>query len=267
MIDDFELNQSNDVERVEQFKVGICNINNNDDTYGRKSGSSSPPLQARRRSSAMEEDEYYPKSMQEELNEIMEAFYATVSEDDIREYQRFVESVSKKRIAEGAIHPISKAPDFQLEDQDGDIVKLRSLLDKGPVVLVFYRGKWCPHCNAVIMKLQQVLEQIQSKGASLVAISPMLPDGTHYLASKRSLNFPVCSDVGNAVARKFNLTFEVLPDLRDSFLKWGEDIPLHNGDDSWEIPLPATYIIDTNGYVVWSFVDNDPGVRAEPEGR
>jgi len=219
----------------------------------------------RRRSSAMEEDECYPKTQQDELNEILESFYAMVSDDDIREYQRYVESVSDRKIAEGAVQPISKAPDFELVDQDEDIVRLSELLQDGPVVCVFYRGSWCPHCNAVIMNLQRVLEKIKDKGASLVAISPMLPDGTHYLATKRSLNFPVCSDVGNVVARKFRLTFEILPDLRETFLKWGDDIPLHNGDDSWEIPLPATYIIDTNGDVVWSFVDNDPGVRAEPE--
>jgi peroxiredoxin len=232
----------------------------------RKSSSSSEFQAERRRSSAMEEDEDYPKSMQEELNEIMEAFYAMVSDEDILEYQRFVESIQKKKVAEDAIHPISRAPDFELKDQDGDTVRLSTLVEKGPVVLVFYRGKWCPHCNAVIVNLQRALEKIKSKGATLVAISPMLPDGTHYLATKRSLSFSVCSDVGNIVARKYNLTFEVLPDFRDSFLNWGEDIPMHNGDDSWEIPLPATYIINTKGNVVWSFIDNDPGIRAEPEG-
>lgn len=220
---------------------------------------------SRRRSSAMEEDEFYPKNFQDELNEIMEAFYAAVGEEGLQEYQRLVESIYQRSIAEGAVQAVTKAPDFDLEDQDGDRVKLSDLYKKGPVVLVFYRGKWCPHCNATILALSREMERFQAKGATLVAISPMLPDGTHYLATKRSLEFSVCSDVGNVVARKYRLTFQIPPECQVSMMKWGEDAPAHNGDDSWEIPLPATYIIDRNGDVVWSFVDNDPGIRASPE--
>ncbi|KAG7338505.1 alkyl hydroperoxide reductase [Nitzschia inconspicua] len=215
--------------------------------------------------SAMEEDETYLKTFQEEMNEIMEAFYAIVSEEDIREYQRFVESISQRKIAEGALQPGSKAPDFEMEDQDGEMVILRELLKKGPVVLVFYRGKWCPHCNRHIMAMQEYLSKFEAKGASMVCVSPMLPDGTHYLATKRSLNFPICSDVGNVLARKYNITFEIQPFFRDSMVRWGEDIPLHNGDDTWEVPLPATYVIDTDGRLLWSFIDNDPAIRADPE--
>jgi peroxiredoxin len=245
--------------------------NDNDPVHRQKDQEESLPVQhgrsqpPRRSSSAMDEDEFYPKTFQEELNEIMEAFYAAVSEEDIRQYQRFIESISQQRIAEGAVHAGSRAPEFELEDQDGERVKLGDLCKKGSVVLIFYRGKWCPHCNATIAAMSRAIDSIQSKGATLVAISPMLPDGTQYLASKRSLQFPVCSDVGNVVARKYKLTFEVIPDARASFLNWGEDVPSHNGDDSWEIPLPATYIVDTNGDVVWSFVDNDPSVRASPD--
>jgi hypothetical protein len=78
--------------------------------------------------------------------------------------------------------------------------------------------------------------------------------------------FPVCSDVGNVVAKKYRLTFEIIPELRDKHLQWGEDIPAFNGDDTWEIPLPATYVIASgcDRRIVWSFIDNDPGIRAEP---
>jgi peroxiredoxin len=249
-------NNVNDV-RVESFR---------DDQLEEESLLVEPKQQqSRRRSSAMEEDEFYPMSFQEELNEILEAFYAAVSEEDIREYQRFIESNFQRSIAEGALHAISKAPDFDLEDQDGDKVTLSDFYKKGPVVLIFYRGKWCPHCNATILAMSRQIENIKAKGATLIAISPMLPDGTKYLATKRSLDFPVCSDVGNVVARKYNLTFQINPEFWDSLLRWGDDVPGDNGDDSWEVPLPATYIIDTNGDVIWSFVDNDPSVRASPE--
>ena len=218
-----------------------------------------------RRWSAMDEEEEvdFPTTLQEELNEILEAFYAAVSEEDIRQYQRLVEDITHKKVAEGAVKPISTAPNFELEDQDGDIVCLKELLSRGPVVLVFYRGKWCPHCQATLMRLQRELEKIKAKGASLVAISPMLPDGTQYLATKRCLEFPVCSDLGNSVAKEFNITFEVMPEVRDTMTKWGEHLPAINGDETWEIPLPATYVIHQNGDIIWHFIDDDPGIRAE----
>lgn len=218
---------------------------------------------AQRRVSALDEDEFYPHSLQEELNEILEAFYEAVSEEDIIAYQQFVEGIQNMKIAEQAVKVHEKAPDFTLEDQDGDQVCLSQLLKDGPVVLIFYRGKWCPHCNAYIMRLQRNLEKIKATGASLLAISPMLPDGTKYLATKRCLEFSVLSDVGNTVAHDYNLTFQVKSEYREKFLNWGEDVPSHNGDESWEIPLPATYIIDPDGTIVWSFIDNDPGARAD----
>jgi len=211
------------------------------------------------------EDDYYPKTLQEELNEILEAFYALVSEDDIKTYQSYLESIEKQRIAEGAVKACSPAPDFELQDQDDETVRLKDLLERGPVVLVFYRGKWCPHCNATLIAMQKILPRIQEKGASLVAISPMLPDGTQVFATKRDLEFPVLSDFGNQVARKYRLTFTVPEEVRPSMEAWGENVPEHNGECSWEIPLPATYIINTEGDIVWSFIDNDPGCRGEPD--
>jgi peroxiredoxin len=215
--------------------------------------------------SAVEEDDFYPQTLQEELNEIIEALYATFGEDYIRTHQQLVEYISESRIADAAVQHPGRAPDFELTDQDGDNVCLSELLEKGPVVLVFYRGKWCPHCNATLMRLQRELEKMEGKGASLVAISPMLPDGTQYLATKRSLMFPVCSDLGNKVARKFKITFEIPLEFRENHLDWGMDIPAANGYDTWEIPLPATYVIDQTGEIVWSYIDDDPVSRAEPE--
>ena len=212
-----------------------------------------------------ENDDMYPQTLQEELNEIVEAFYDAVSEEDIRTYQNFIEGIMESRIAEHALGVGHQAPNFTLKDQDDDLVSLQTLLQTGPVVLVFYRGKWCPHCQATIMRFQRHLDEIKATGANLVAISPMLPDGTQYLATKRCLEFSVCSDIGNQVAKLYNLVFTVDPKYRDTFVEWGDDLPHHNGREAaWDIPLPATYIINQDGQIVWSFVDNDTGVRAEP---
>jgi peroxiredoxin len=97
----------------------------------------------------------------------------------------------------------------------------------------------------------------------MVAISPMMEDGTAYLASKRDLEFSVCSDFDNTIAKEFQITFTVQPHLRPFFQNWGENIPEFSGVDSWEIPLPATYVIAPDGRIAWSFIDNDPGIRGE----
>lgn len=208
-------------------------------------------------------DDDYTQTLEEELSEILEAFYSMVSEEEIRKYQDYTKGLQQEGFSRESIQAPSMAPDFELTDQDGETVNLSGLLEHGPVVLVFYRGKWCPQCNATIMHFQRHLEEIQAKGATLVAISPMLPDGTQVFSTKRSLQFPVLSDVGNGVARKFNITFTVPEDIRPTFLEWGDDIPATNGDSTWELPMPATYIISRTGEIVWSFVEEDSGKRAE----
>lgn len=213
----------------------------------------------------MEEMDYEgPTTLQEELNEVLEAVYALITEEDIQKYQSYLDGIQKQQIAEKAVKGLSDAPGFDLVDQDGEKMSLSAMCAKGPVVLQFYRGKWCPHCNAGLMAYNDYLSKIKNMGASFVAISPMLPDGSQFLASKRDLKFAVASDVGNAVARKYNVVFTVPEEIRPTFEAWGHDIATANGDDMWEVPLAATYVINKKQEVVWTFVDNDHGVWAEP---
>ena len=278
------------------------------------STANSTSFHAERRVSAMYEEEFYPQTLQEELDEIIQAFYAAIGEEDMRLYQKHIESIMGQSVAENALHAVkpnsvvkvvdeeggtdgtpastaattsqvsqtesatsgapdsssgadvvTKAPDFTLEDQDGDMINLYDILENQNkfVILQFYRGKWCPHCNATIMKWSREIDKLNSRNATLIAISPMLPDGTQYLATKRSLQYSICSDIGNEVAKKFKITMVVEDEFRNKFLEWGEDVPACTGDDTWTIPLPATYVIDPTGTIIMSFVDNDPGVRAE----
>lgn len=218
--------------------------------------------------SMMAEEENYPEpgSLQEELNQILDAFYECVNDEDIRAYQRHVEDIQGQRIAEQALIEPAMAPPFELEDQDGDIVSLHELLKRGPVVLTFYRGKWCPQCNATLVRYQKhLVPAMKPYGATLVAISPLMPDGTAFLASKRDLEFSICSDFDNALAKDYRLTFTVQPNTRPFIINCGDNLPDHNGVHSWDIPLPATYVISQDGHISWSFLDNDPGIRAEPE--
>ena len=159
------------------------------------------------------------------------------------------------------------APDFKLPDAFGKEVSLKALLAKGPVVINFYRGEWCPFCNIALRGLQQALPKMQELGASLVAISPEKPDHGVVVAEKNKLTFSVLSDFGNKVARQFGIVFKVGQELQD-FSKnvFKNDLALRNGEASYELPVPATFIIDAKGVVRFAHVDIDYLTgRAEPE--
>jgi peroxiredoxin len=152
------------------------------------------------------------------------------------------------------------APDFTLSNVDGQPVTLSALLLHGPVVLTFYRGEWCPYCNLQLRAYQAILPQIQELGASLVAISPQTPDNSLTTADKKGLTFPVLSDLGNAVARRYGLVFSVSETLRTA----GAPLPSYNGDESWELPMPGTFVIAQDGIVRLAFVSADWTKRLEP---
>ncbi|MEO1131092.1 MAG: peroxiredoxin-like family protein [Cyanobacteria bacterium J06639_1] len=156
-------------------------------------------------------------------------------------------------------------PNFELPDVKGDRVELRSLLQRGSVVLSFYRGGWCPYCNLELRALQQIQPQIQAAGATLVAVSPETPDSSLTTSEKNELSYPVLSDVGNIVAREFGLVFTLPETLRPLYAEWGIDIPAHNGDDRFELPVPATYVIAPDGRVAIAFAHADYTQRLDPE--
>ena len=158
-----------------------------------------------------------------------------------------------------------QVPDFTLPNALTKAVTLKELLQAGPVVISFYRGQWCPYCNLELRTLQQYLPLIQEQGATLVAISPQTPDNSLSTAEKNELTFEVLSDVGNQVAKKFGLVFTLPEQLRPIYEGFGINLPAHNGDETYELPLAATYIIDRKGTVVYCFVDSDYTKRLDPE--
>ncbi len=157
-----------------------------------------------------------------------------------------------------------RAPTFELPGAQGKLVALRNLLDHGPVILTFYRGGWCPYCNIALRALQSHLPQIKQCGATLVAISPELPDQSLSTHEKLALAFDVLSDRDNEVARRFGLVYRVSDAARVRLLALGRDLVAHNGTQAWELPITATYVIDQNGIIVFDHIDADYRDRLEP---
>jgi len=204
-------------------------------------------------------------SLADQTGEAVATFMAGLPAADAQVVGGSFEKLHASSIAENAINTGDSVPDFELPNARGGTVRLYQALGKGPVVLSFYRGGWCPFCNLELQALQARLPEIQALGASLIAISPETPDHSLSTAEKHGLGFEVLSDVGNSTARTFGLVFTMYEEMRPLYLKWGLDVPACNGDDSWELPVPATYVIDTGGTVRAAHVDKDYTRRMEPE--
>ena len=167
-------------------------------------------------------------------------------------------------ILERGLKAGDRAPDFRLPNVHGSIVRLNDLLATGAAVLSFYRGGWCPYCNLALRALQKALPEITSLGAQLVAISPQTPDESLSTAEKNELAFFVLSDVGSETAKAFGIAFDLAEELRPIYARFGHALPAKNGDESWVLPIPATYVVDTDGTISLAFRDLDYRNRLEP---
>ncbi len=185
--------------------------------------------------------------------------------DKIKESMRKAQDdLRKLRLAERALGAGDIAVDFTLPNAKGEPVSSEALRNHGPLVLNFYRGSWCPYCNLELKALQDVHAEIQALGASLVAISPQLPDESLSDSEKIQLEFEVLSDVNSVVSDQYGLTFSVAEELRPIYKNWGADVATVNDDPDWKLPLPATYVISQDGRIVHSFTDEDYTARLEP---
>lgn len=171
-------------------------------------------------------------------------------------------------VASGAADRVptaGRAPDFDLAGADGVRVRLPDLLARGPAVLNFYRGVWCPYCNLDVQELELYADRIRALGASLVAITPQTPPNSRRLIAQHGLSFPVLSDPGNAVAAAYGLRYRLPDYLIEVYKRLGVDLPTFNGDDSWTLPMPARFIVDRDGEIRQAKVDPDYTRRSEPE--
>lgn len=176
------------------------------------------------------------------------------------------ERLAATKLAERALPQGAVAPDFILPDAQGKPVRLQSLQRRGPVVVVFYRGGWCPYCNIHLRGFQRHLPELKALGAQIVAISPQLPDNSLSTQEKDELEYPVLSDLGNKIAHKFGVAFRLSDPLVKLYESFGHPLLEANGKEGEaELPVPATFVIDTNGVVRNSHVDVDYTRRLDPD--
>ena len=172
-------------------------------------------------------------------------------------------------IASGAAGRALKAgdrmPTFTLNDPDGRPVSSAELLAKGPLIISFYRGVWCPYCNMELQALQAALADFRAAGASLVAISPQSAVNSRKSVRQNGLDFPILSDQRNDVAAAFGLRFELPDYLIELYKGFGNDLPAINGDDSWTLPMPARFVVGQDGIILYAEVNPDYTRRPDPQ--
>lgn len=174
------------------------------------------------------------------------------------------QSLIDSRQADNAVEAGETAPEFVLEDADGNTVSSRSLLTRGPLIATFYRGVWCPYCNFDLQALEEIRPEIEARGASLVAISPQTQANSRKSQRDNKLGFPILSDAGASIADQFGLRFSLPKDLIEVYQQFGNDLARLNDDPFWVLPMPARYVIGTDGVIVYAEVNPDYTRRPDP---
>jgi peroxiredoxin len=171
----------------------------------------------------------------------------------------------KQRNLAASILPVgAKAPGFELQDHNGMLIHSTDLLAKGRLALCFIRGRWCPFCVGQAEAMNHIVPQIEQAGATFIAISPQTVKQSYFMHDQHKLRFPLLSDLGNKVARQFRLTYRVPAAQEAIYRRAFVNLPLVNGDDTWELPIPATYILDKDGTVISVSANEDYNDRPEP---
>ena len=190
-------------------------------------------------------------------------FNASASEEKKKVYAEGITAIVDSGLADKALNVGDIAPNFKLKNLLGESVELYDRLSQGRVILTWYRGGWCPYCNITLHHLQQELPNYNAHGASLLVLTPELPEHIDNTKEKNQLDFDILGDHGNQVAKQFNIVFQLIEEVANIY-NASFDMNSHNGDQSNELPLAASYIINQDKTIAYAFIDTDYRNRAEP---
>lgn len=202
-------------------------------------------------------------SLKEELGAFAQQMSQNAPKEVLEIMGAEIGKLAESGIMDTALKVGDKAPDFELKDSEGNTVNLNSLTEKGAVIISFNRGNWCPFCNIEFKHLQNTINEIKNTGANLVVISPQLQEKSAMLIAQNGLNYPILFDKENEVAKKFGVAFTLAESLRPIHKAFEMDIPAHNGDESFGLPIPATYVINKDKEIIFASVNPNWMERAE----
>lgn len=205
-------------------------------------------------------------SYQESLKALREQLGGMLPADKLAIFDEDAKKLGARHVSPLKVHVGDKAPLFTLPNAQGESIQLADLLRQGSVVLTFYRGMWCPYCNLEIKNLQSILHRLKGAGANLVAISSMKPDFSKDMQEQNALDFPVLSDVDNAVARQYTTVFQNPESSIKAMADLGFEFYSFYENRSGELAVPATFIIRQDGEVLFArSAGGDYRQRVEPQ--
>jgi len=205
-----------------------------------------------------------PKTLAMELSELIMNVGANLPLEKLKILGRMIEEFKGSGVESRALKVGDKAPQFRLPSSQGEWVSSSELLAKGPLVISFYRGGWCPFCSLELRAWEPYQGDLKTLSATFVAISPEIAQKAEETVKSKQLSFPVLNDEGLRVCEQFGLVFKLNPEAIALHQGFGVDLPAINGGPEWKLPVPATFVISRDGIIRWAFVDADYTKRAEP---
>lgn len=202
--------------------------------------------------------------LQDELDALRDRCYESTPPHIWRVRQEAINDLVSLGTAEKAIHAGDYAPEFRLSDPDGKTISSYAVLNSGPVLIVFYRGGWCPYCKLDLRAVQAAAQQLRSFGASIMAISQQSANESRSTERMNGLSFPSLVDRGGKVARAFGLRWSLSRELRAAEIEYGIDLTAVNGEPSWTLTMPARYVINPEGIVEYADISADYTRRCDP---
>ena len=203
--------------------------------------------------------------LQDQLDQITANTRHLVQAERLAVGERAVEELFRSGIEERILEVGATAPDFALKDAGGRIVRSEDLRRTGPLVIKFFRGRWCPYCMTELEAWRDAYGRLRARGALMVAVGPQVERQSDFMAAQHGLPFPVLSDPGSDVAERFGLVYTVPEYHRNYYLSILVNIPFMNGEKSWRLALPATYVVAADRTVRFAEAHADFRVRPEPE--
>lgn len=203
-------------------------------------------------------------TVSEQIGNLIEGMMQQMPDQAKETFQNEVGKILEMNPGKDALKEGDNAIRFILNNDKGEKTSLDDLLNDGPVVLSFHRGNWCPFCNVSFKSWNDNLEEIEKMGAKFVIVSPQSVEKSAQLKSENGYEYPILSDIGNTIAEKYGLDYMLPETFRPMHDAFGMDIPAHNGDNTFKLPVPATYVIATDGKIVYSHVNPNWMERPEP---
>ncbi|MEL4308546.1 peroxiredoxin-like family protein [Joostella sp. CR20] len=204
-------------------------------------------------------------SLTTELQALNDKNRSQIPEEILAKMDKATADLKAKHFAEITLQVGDTFPNTTLPNAKGEKISLNNLNEGKKLIVSFYRGGWCPYCNLELKALQNSLDTFKENGAELVAITPETPDNSLSTSEKNNLSFEVLSDVDNVFAKEIGLVFELPEDIKAIYNNFGIDVKKHNNNDDFELPMPATFVLDENGKIIYQFVNEDYTKRAEIE--